>query len=100
MDNIPICTDCIHCSEYNENLACFRKQPRIDPVDGSEIFSQPKNCKMERSEMLWAWWACGKKAKFFVHKDSFQQIEGPPEDMVPPENIPNDALENESMQAS
>ncbi|MBU0991303.1 MAG: hypothetical protein KJ737_02320 [Proteobacteria bacterium] len=73
IEKIPICTECIHCSEYNEALACFRKKPAIDPVDGSEIFPRPKICRIERAEMTWAWWACGKKGKFFIQKEELPQ---------------------------
>lgn len=73
---IPICTECIHCSEYNDALACFRKKTRIDPVDGSEIFPKPKICRIERAEMAWAWWACGRKGKFFEQRIDMPGQEG------------------------
>lgn len=68
--DIPICTECIHSNEYNDALACFRKKPDIDLVDGSEIAPKPKVCRIERSEMGWAWWACGRKGKFFIKKEA------------------------------
>lgn len=71
MDNIPICTDCIHCNEYDGEYACFRKQNKVNPVDGSEIFTKPIRCTTDRAEMFWAWWACGKYGKFFVHRDLY-----------------------------
>jgi hypothetical protein len=66
---LPICAECAYANEYNDVLACFRQKPTIDLIDGSEIFPKPKICRIERAEMVWAWWACGKKGRFFIKKE-------------------------------
>ena len=66
--SLPICAECVYATPYNDVLACFRQKPSIDLVDGSEIVPKPKICRIERAEMAWAWWACGKKGRFFISK--------------------------------
>ena len=99
MENIPICTDCIHCSEYENEYVCFRKQNKINPVDGSEILSKPPLCRIERAEFFWAFWACCKHGRFFVHRDLYPQTEIDSVDIETPSDEMEKITEQDGFQA-